>query len=419
MGRVVEATHTALGKRVAIKEFHPHLAGKSDSMARFVREGRAIARLRHPHIVEVFDLEQTDDGTPYLVMELLEGCTLAQHLARSVPARLPLADAIDVILPLVSALATAHEAGIVHRDVKPSNIFLRGGHVADPCLVDFGVSRYAGDLAHEELTRSGTIVGSYPYFSPEHTRGAKHVTGQSDLYSLAAVLYECAAGATPFDGESAYELMHMIATKDVPPPSLVVPSLPRELDEIIGRAMDRDPRRRYPTMRAFGSALLGLASRRTWHVWSKELVAGERDRASLERTAEEEAPELPTVPEPRAAAPARRRSPALVLALGGALAGAATLFVLRAGHATGLASPSSQRAEDAAVSPEAPAVVAPPVTASPASAEVPPPPASTPSALVVTPRPTIRPAAAGHAQPQRSGTAPAPERGSNGVPILD
>ncbi len=415
MGRVVEATNTALGKRVAIKRFHPGLALKRESLARFVGEGRAIARLHHPHIVEIFDLEEPEDGTPYLVMELLEGCTLAQRLARS--SRLSVPEAIDVVLPLASALAAAHDAGIVHRDVKPSNIFLRGGRTADPCLVDFGISRDAGGSTGEEITHSGTILGSYPYFSPEHTRGAKHVTAQSDLYSLAAVLYECVTGSRPFEGETAYELMHAIATKDARPPSLVVPSLPRELDEIVARAMDRDLLRRYPTMRAFGAALLDLASPRTWHVWSKDFIASEGGPASLERTVEEDSPETPLV---AASAPRERprRIERAVVGAGAALAlGAAVLLslaVLRERHEAALSSGAGARQSSApAAAPqgrtEEPAP-APPSVALPIV-----PSASSPPPAKAIPRPAVT---GPGRRPAPSGSAPE-ERGSNGVPILE
>src|SRR5262249_21758211 len=154
------------------------------------------------------DLDE-ENGSPYLVVELLEGCTLAERLARGEVHSL--AEVVDLALPLVSAISAAHVAGVVHRDIKPSNIFLRRGSLVDPCVVDFGVSKHATHVAVEELTQSGTLVGSYPYFSPEHTRGAKSVTAQSDQYSLAVVLYECIAGARPFRGDSAYELMHAIA----------------------------------------------------------------------------------------------------------------------------------------------------------------------------------------------------------------
>jgi serine/threonine protein kinase len=212
MGCVYEATHRALGKQVAIKRCHPHLAVEPDGLFRFPGEGRAIAQVHHAHIVEVFDLVE-DDGVPYLVMELLEGRTLAEHLIHSGALALP--EVVDLALPLVSALSAAHATGVVHRDIKPSNVFLRRGFLAEPCIVDFGVSKNAARGEAYALTQAGTIVGSYPYFSPDHTRGAQSVTAQSDLYSLAVVLYECVTGARPFRGDSAYEVMHAIATREV------------------------------------------------------------------------------------------------------------------------------------------------------------------------------------------------------------
>jgi serine/threonine protein kinase len=414
MGTVVEATHRALGKRVAIKRFHPHLAAKPESLARFVREGRAVARLRHPHIVEVFDLEQPEEVPPYLVMELLEGTTLAEHLPRA--AQLDPRDAIALILPLASALRAAHLAGVVHRDVKPSNIFLRGGLLTDPCLVDFGVSKNAECVGIDELTETGTLVGSYPYFSPEHTRGARHVTAQSDLYSLAAVLYECITGAPPFDGESAYELMHTIATQDVKPPSVLRAGLPRELDEVLLRAMDRDPARRYPDMRAFGSALLGYADKRTWHVWSKDFVAGASERRSLERTADE------SISPPLATArlivrPARLLAP--LLAFG--LLTVAAFVILHgrsgsAGRATVMETPALADTSAAVETPLA--VSAARAEAAPSVAADSEPPRPTPPPIVLKP---VRPPGGntGHPRKNDATALPQAERGSNGVPIFD
>lgn len=333
------------------------------------------------------------------------------------PLPLSLTDAIDVILPLASALAAAHAAGIVHRDVKPANIFLRGDRLADPCLVDFGVSKHA---ALDELTQSGTIVGSYPYFSPEHTRGAKQVTALSNLYSLAAVLFECVAGTPPFEGETAYELMHAIATKDVRPPSRVRASLPRELDEVIARAMDSDPLRRYPTMRAFGSALLGLASQRTWHLWSHEFTAVEPGRESLEHTVEEESASapgasFPRTPQRRAVRPVQLLAPAVAIAV---VAAAIVLFVHARRASPAQAEVHAQQGPSAPRATESPAPFATAsvearngngpaaATATPAAAPVS---APTPAPSHASRRPTTR----------EVGAPPTAERGSNGVPIFD
>jgi serine/threonine protein kinase len=395
MGCVYEATHRALGKRVAIKRFHPQLALSEDSLARFIGEGRAIAQVRHAHIVEVFDLGGEEDGSPYLVMELLEGCTLAEYLERGAVLALP--EAVDLALPLVSALSAAHRAGVVHRDIKPSNVFLRRERLSEPCIVDFGVSKHASRAPVDVATQAGTLLGSYPYFSPEHTRGAKNVTSQSDMYSLGVVLYECVTGARPFQGNSAYELMHAIATQEVRPPSHVLASIPREFDDVLLRAMDRDPLHRYPTMHAFGAALLGFATKRSWHIWSTEFAALNPAHVSLERTAHDK---LPT-----AWAMRRREGPrALKVALGlgvtllcvsGALVHAASV----SGTPVALPAPSS---------PIPPPIAATPPVASASVIEPADPPALSLSATP-PPAPPSRPAP----------TTRRDERGSNGVAIFD
>jgi serine/threonine protein kinase len=405
MGCVYEATHRSLGKRVAIKRFHPHLAANPDSLARFVGEGRAIAQVRHAHVVEVFDLDE-EDGAPYLVMELLEGCTLAERIAHG--AALSLVETVDLALPLVSALSAAHAAGVVHRDVKPSNVFLRRALLSEPCIVDFGVSKHASHAAVEELTQSGTLVGSYPYFSPEHTRGAKNVTAQSDQYSLAVVLYECVTGTRPFQGESAYELMHAIATRDVRPPSRVRPSIPREFDEVLLRAMHRDPLHRYRSMQAFGSALLGFASRRSWHVWSTELAVAIPERGSLEQTADEGVSTARPIP-PRRFRPAALAPVALAIVLLGV--GASALVrpaPAVATHAEALAISAPALPSEA---PEASRVL-------PAASQSDAPPLATVAPVVdhVTPAAARSPRL--RLAPATSTTRPA-ERGSNGVPIFD
>jgi serine/threonine-protein kinase len=404
MGRVHEAVHRSLEKRVAIKQLHPHLAVNRESLGRFIAEGKAMARLRHAHVVEVFDLGE-ENGVPYLVMELLEGCTLGERLARGVP--LSLLEAVDLALPLASALSAAHAAGIVHRDVKPSNVLLRNGALEAPCIVDFGVSKQSLPASADELTRSNVLVGSYPYFSPEHTRGARCVTAQSDQYSLAVVIYECVTGTRPFQGDDAYELMHAIATRDVQAPSRVRASIPREFDDVLLRAMHRDPLHRYPTMQAFGSSLLGFASRRSWHVWSEQFAGASPHPSLSERTTDETL---------AAARPGPRRARAGVL-----LAITIAIALLSCG-VSALVRPAPAVAPGVQAS-SAPSAPPRPVESSAASIPLP------VAATDVPPAPVV-PASAHAAHPAPSQSAPshfAPnvvagtpaERGSNGVAILE
>jgi serine/threonine protein kinase len=270
MGRVYEGVHRAIHRPVAVKVLHERIASDPVARARALAEGRAIGRLRHPHIVQIFDVEE-HEGSPCLVMELLEGVTLAHHLESRGP--LPVSQAIDIALPLVSALAAAHAVGVVHRDIKPSNVFLRRGRTVSPCLLDFGVSKVEdGTDSREPLTSSGVLLGSIPYFSPEHARGARNVTASSDQFSLAIIVYECITGVRPFCGKDQYELMIATVRAEAQPPSAIRPGIPPELDAVILRALRADPGARFPSMRAFGSALLAFADRDAWRAWAPELT---------------------------------------------------------------------------------------------------------------------------------------------------
>ena len=317
MGCVFEGTHHVLGRSVAIKRLRDDVAGDAVTRARLLAEGRAIARLRHPHIVEVLDFEDID-GVPHLVMELLEGLTLAEHLERR--GALLVEEAVDLILPIVSALAAAHTIGVVHRDVKPANVFLRTKGDRGPCLLDFGVStRLESD--GESLTRSDALLGSFPYFSPEHARGARRVHALSDQFSLAIVLYECVTGVRPFQGHTPYELMHAIVRAEVEPPSSLRSGIPGEFDAVLLRALRPDPVLRYPSMTAFGSALLSFASAKAWHRWAREL-AGAPELGSVEHTqddglGDERAATSLSVQPPRTVRPrqARLLAAALLLAV--------------------------------------------------------------------------------------------------------
>jgi serine/threonine-protein kinase len=261
MGTVFEAEDTALGHRVAVKLLHPHLAGRPGAVQRFLREGRAAARIRHPNVVQVFALG-IEGEIPYLAMELLQGDDLSVHIARE--GRLSVEAALDLVLSVVGAVAAAHEAGVIHRDLKPSNVCLsRGpGGQACPKVVDFGVSKVVtGDCA-THVTVSNSVVGTTAYMAPEQVRGA-NTSFWSDQYSLAAMLYQCITGELPFSGGSVYEIMESIITTPLAAPSARASGSSAALDTAVLRAMSRNPEHRFPTVRAFGAALLPLASERT------------------------------------------------------------------------------------------------------------------------------------------------------------
>src|SRR5580704_5720364 len=241
MGVVYEAHHEALGRRVAIKVLHslaPEEPKAAVAGARFLREGRAAAQVRHAHVVDVFDFG-VHEGTPFLVMELVEGESLAERIDRE--GALPLTAALELILPILSAVSALHTDGIVHRDLKPANILIgrepSGGESAK--VADFGVSRIDGDSPG--LTESGVVVGSYPYMPPEQARACKTATEAADQYALGAILYECVTGKRPFEGDSPYDLTHAILHAPLIAPSERNAELPAALDAVLLRAMNRDP----------------------------------------------------------------------------------------------------------------------------------------------------------------------------------
>jgi serine/threonine protein kinase len=273
MGTVYKARQARLEKLVAVKLLDPTRAGRKGAMTRFWREARAAAQIRHPNVVEVFDVG-FDDGTAFLVMELLDGQDLAAHLATR--GRLELHEAVEVLAPVLAGVRAAHEAGVVHRDLKPSNIFLarRGRTLVNPVVLDFGVSRLLDDeeLGLASATSVDALIGTAAYVSPEQAKQSRSADDRSDQYSLGVILYECVTGQRPFTGVSTYELLHAIATAPVKGPSQLNPALPEAFDQVVLRALARDPGHRFANLEEFAGALLAFAAPRTWTVWGRELV---------------------------------------------------------------------------------------------------------------------------------------------------
>jgi eukaryotic-like serine/threonine-protein kinase len=271
MAQVYEARHTELDRRVALKVMQPTLAAQPSAAARFLREAKAACQIRHQHVVEVFEIG-IDHGLPYIVMEFLEGANLAILLAEKGP--LPLFGLASIFLPVISAVATAHSAGVVHRDLKPANLMLvlRSPRPIHPMVLDFGISKIENEELENTLTRSESLLGTIQYMAPEITKGAKFASPASDQYALGVALYECATGQRPFRGQSHYELMHAIVTAPVVPPSRLRADLPSEFDALVERAMNRDPAKRFPSVHALGSALLSFGDRATWALWEREFL---------------------------------------------------------------------------------------------------------------------------------------------------
>lgn len=271
MGRVYEARHDRLSHRVALKVMTPVLAAQSCAAARFLREARAASQIRHENVVRVFDVG-IDHGLPFMVMEFLEGEDLAVQLFRHGP--LPLTGIVDIFLPVFSGVTMAHRAGIIHRDLKPANVMLarrapRGVH---PVVLDFGISKLTEDDTAATLTRSDALLGTIQYMAPELTKDARLASPESDQYALGVMLYECATGERPFQGTSHYDVMHAIVTEALVPPSKRREGLPPGFDEIVLRAMHRDPNKRYSSVHELGMALLSFGSKRAWTLWEPEFL---------------------------------------------------------------------------------------------------------------------------------------------------
>jgi serine/threonine-protein kinase len=260
MGAVYEARHARLGRRVAIKFLLPELAARAEILRRFENEAVAAGGLEHPNLVAVIDLGRAPDGSPYLVMEFLEGEDCGRLVRRAGP--LPAARAVNVVLQACRGVAVAHDAGIVHRDLKPENLFVAdAGDGSDQIKVlDFGIAKLR-PVEGQAATRTGSTFGTTHYMSPEQARGASEVDARTDVWALGVVLYELLAGRRPFDGEQPLNIVHQILNAAPPPLAEARPGLPRGLLAAVDRAMRKDVAERFPSIRAFMSALAPFAER--------------------------------------------------------------------------------------------------------------------------------------------------------------
>jgi len=254
MGVVCRATHLGLGTSVAIKVIRPDLAANEEFVRRFLNEARRAALLQSERIARVHDVGQLPTGEPFLVMELLDGFELGAYLEQHGP--LDAADAVNIALQLAEGLATAHQAGIVHRDITPANAFLvrrADGRFAVKIL-DFGISKELAE-GTTTLTGAGQSLGSPWYMSPEQMLDASRVDERSDLWSLGVVLFEMLAGRRPFGGVTVPEVCAKVLTEPAPSLSELRPELPPALEAIVARCLEKDPGDRYPDVASFGAAL--------------------------------------------------------------------------------------------------------------------------------------------------------------------
>jgi putative nucleotidyltransferase with HDIG domain len=258
MGRVYAAEHALLGRRVAIKVLEPSLARDPETVARFVDEARSVNSIRHPNIVDITDFGDVD-GRPYFVMELLEGETVAERLRAR--GKMSPGDCIAIACQVASALAAAHDQGVVHRDLKPDNIFLCS-HPDYPDRVkvlDFGVAKLVqrGDPGAPGRTEAGRVLGTPLYMSPEQCLG-RPVDARSDIYALGVVMFECLTGAVPFDRESAMEVMMAHISDETPLLGSAGRPIPKLLEALVLRMMSKQPDARHDDMRQVRAAMLSI-----------------------------------------------------------------------------------------------------------------------------------------------------------------
>jgi serine/threonine-protein kinase len=258
MGAVYLAEHPAIGRRVAVKVLHKNYTRDEHLLARFLNEARAANAIRHPNIIEILDSGMMADGTPFLVMELLEGESLGTRLRQN--GALPIAKAIEYAYQTASALGAAHAKGIVHRDLKPDNMFV----IPDPHdvqrdrikVLDFGIAKLQqGSVADSVKTRTGTLMGTPIYMSPEQCRGTRAVDHRSDIYSLGVIFYEMLVGQPPFVSEGFGDLVNMHLNMQPASPRSKRPEIPLALDALVLKMLAKNPDDRYQEMKEVQSAL--------------------------------------------------------------------------------------------------------------------------------------------------------------------
>lgn len=258
MGAVYEGENVRIHRRVAIKILHSNVASSEDAVQRFEREAQAAGRIGSEHIVEVLDLGDLPGGDRYMVMEYLDGQSLADRIATT--GRMSPQATARIIIDMLDGLKAAHDAGIIHRDLKPDNVFLltnKNGKKDFVKLVDFGISKFSSLGGEFSMTRTGAVMGTPYYLSPEQAKGARELDARADLYAVGVILYEAVAARVPFDGETFNELLFKIVLEPVPPLSTHVPDIDEHFAAIVEKSMARDPAVRFQTAAEMKEALVG------------------------------------------------------------------------------------------------------------------------------------------------------------------
>ncbi|MFO0609132.1 MAG: serine/threonine-protein kinase [Polyangiales bacterium] len=410
MGAVFEARRQGLNKRVALKVLT--LGGSPAVAARFVQEARISASLEHPHVADCFDVGEVD-GLPFLALEFLDGETLGARLERG---PMGVEEVVDLTLPVCSALATAHQRGVVHRDLKPDNIFLaRQLGVVVPKVLDFGIAKARNGNEPQGLTRTASIMGTPGYMSPEQAKDSKNVGPETDQFALGVILWEAVAGRGLFLGESPLDVLMRVVSDPAPALRSLRADVDPAFDAVVARLLDKDAARRFGSMREVGAALLPFASPERRARWAAEFSdasgAGPshpvtvRDPPLPQSSPATDAPTLAASPSAAPPPPARRRRGVVLAAVvGGAVAVVALVAAVAASRAPGLPAPAPD-----ALHPSALAVTP---AAAPSLGSVGPSPSPPTPRAAPAPRPArVEPAA--DPEPRR-GRHPRPERRGRG-----
>jgi serine/threonine protein kinase len=262
MGVVVAATHVQLQTRVALKFLLPAVLGHPQVVQRFAREARASVQIQSEHVARVIDVGSLPTGSPYMVMEYLEGGDLSEAVAKG--GAMPVAKAVGYLLEACEAIAEAHALGIVHRDLKPANLFLARRAGRDPMIkvLDFGISK-SNEPGTSGLTQTSNVLGSPQYMSPEQMMSSKDVDVRADIWALGVILYELVTGAPPFVAETMAEVVYMVTQRDARPLLEGRPDLPPALGAVVARALSRDPAGRFSDVAKLAAALAPLGPPRS------------------------------------------------------------------------------------------------------------------------------------------------------------